>query len=333
MIDKIGEIGGGKPQEVRQTVEKSAGDLIKNQVGEAQDKGGISTIDAGEVSDEAMEQLEGQGGEGADIESILKNILEAKQQGQGEDEGAEEAGEEGAQAEGGPQQANQAQGAQGAGDGKKEVEEVKVSWSPLMKEGQVLDTGDAIGHFNISREKKQVDDKQAGGGAQAPQQGSAPQAAQPAAGKGAVGKGAKVGAMRVAEAPKGQDGKTPQMMKGANGPEDQGKEQPKGSGVENKGDGKLYVKDEGTGEMIEIPENGDIKATHPMKIMQLGKIGELNPGDLLFTYEFPKGDEVEKSKKAKEQGLDPVEGVKQMEQQEKAGGAGEEKDRMKEKQP
>ena len=54
----------------------------------------------------------------------------------------------------------------------------------------------------------------------------------------------------------------------------------------------------------EIPDSGELKATHPMKITNIGKTGELKGGDELFTYQKPTDEEVEKSKKAREQGKD-----------------------------
>ncbi len=332
MIDTIGGIGSEKMQGVRQTVERTAGDMVQREFGEAQHAGATGLLDVGEISDEAMEELGDDEEQGSTIERILRNILDQKEQeAEGADNAGEEQGEAGAeQAQNAqqPPQAGEAQGAEGV-NGKKEVEEVKVSWTPLMKEGQVLMTGDPVGHFVIDRQKKEVDDVKGAGGEN---QGAQPQGANPGgqaqpAGShhGRVpGRGGemKIAAMKVAQLPRGQDGKTPQVVQGANGPEDPKDKQPKGNSPQGDGDGKLYIIDEGTGERIEIPENGDIKATHPMKIVQMGKVGELNGGDTLFWYEFPKGAEEDRTKKAKELGLDPVEGPKkleQMEQQQKEG--------------
>jgi hypothetical protein len=323
MIDRIGGIGADQKQQVRQSVERTAVDMLNRDSGMEQWGGGTAALDAGQISEEAMEEIGDNGDDNPNIEEILKNILNQKEEEQQRPEDAVDAKEEaGTQAQQ-PQQAGQAQGSEGVNGGKKEVEEVKVSWTPLMKEGQVLMTGDPVGHFVIDRQKKEVDEiKGAGNEKQAAKSGDENPRNQghpsgsPLRGAGSRGGEMKIGSLKVAQLPRGQDGKTPQVVQGPNGPEDPKNQQPKGNAPQGGDDGKLYIIDEGTGEKIEIPENGDIKATHSMKIVQMGKVGELGEGDTLFWYEFPKGNEEERTKKAKELGLDPVEGPKMLEQRE-----------------
>jgi len=172
-----------------------------------------------------------------------------------------------------------------------------VTWQPLMQEGQVVDTGQPWGHFQISREKKDVDkpqedDKKGAAGAA--------QHAQAASPKGGDHHGGAKNAQAV-QGIKGADGKTPMAMAGTDPNKDKQQQKP-ASNVEMGEGGKCYVIDEGTGEKQEIPENGELKATHPMKVTQLGTTGELKPGDRLFTYETPSPEEIEKAKKSKEQG-------------------------------
>jgi hypothetical protein len=217
---------------------------------------------------------------------------------------------EGLAAEQGAPQAPQAGGPEAAGD-KKTVEEVKVSWQPLMQPGQIVNEGEPFGHFQISREKKEVDDKKGPdeGGAPAQPQGAAPQ-------QGAKGKKAQGSAAFTLsrDLPKGSDGKSPLVTQGSK----PGEEKKQEKGVEAGEGGKIYLTDQGTGEKMEIPENGDLKATHPMKIKSLGTVGEIKPGDELFAYENPSPDEVENSKKAKEHGQGPEEQEKAKEPDKKA---------------
>jgi hypothetical protein len=293
-MDNIGGIGG-QSAALRQTVQQRAGDMVAQhaQKGDAQDTAGARTIDAEELSDEALEQAGGVDGEQDDskIDALLKNILDMKDQENAGEEGAGVAEEQGAP------EAQKAGAAEAAGD-KKTIEEVKVSWQPLMQPGQLVNEGEPFGHFQISREKKEVDDKKGPGEGGAPAQGAAPQGGM---------KGKKAGGAAALtltrDIPKGSDGKTPMVQQGMN-PGEQKKQE---KGVEAGEGGKLYITDQGTGERMEIPENGELKATHPMKIKSIGTVGELKPGDELFSYENPAPDELEKAKKSKEMGQGPQE--------------------------
>ncbi|MHC9541137.1 MAG: hypothetical protein AB9903_16670 [Vulcanimicrobiota bacterium] len=295
-MDKIGGIGGSiggeQNQKIRETLRDRADQMIqKTSAAGDGDASSISTLDANKVSEEAMEQLSGSDDKGsADVDSILKSILDMKSQ----DRNAEEdAGEADAAEEGAP--AQKVQDTQAAGD-KKQVEEVKVEWQPMVKEGDTVETGQPWGHFTVTREKKDADNKKDAGGNDG---AAAAQAAPQKASKNGKN-GAASGLL------KGQDGKTPVTTKGANPLEDPAKK-----GAEDKGatwkvgeGGKPCVIDQGTGEKMEIPDSGELKATHPMKITNIGKTGELKGGDELFTYQKPTDEEVEKSKKAREQGKD-----------------------------
>jgi|GEM_PF-2054023 len=294
-MDKIGGIGGSiggeQTQKIRETLRDRADQMIQKTAGAGEgDAASISELDAGQVSEEALEQLSGAGDKGdADVDSILKSILDMKSQ---DKNGEEDAGEAGAAEEGAP--AQKAQDTQAAGD-KKQVEEVKVEWQPLVKEGDTVDTGQPWGHFTVTREKKDVENKKDAGG----NDGAAANAAPP--------KAAKTGKTGAASGlPKGQDGKTPLTTKGANPVEDPSRKSAEDKGATwNVGEGgKPCVIDQGTGEKMEIPDNGELKATHPMKITNIGKTGELKAGDELFSYKKPTDEEVEKNRKAKEQGKD-----------------------------
>ncbi len=290
-MDKIGAIGGSvggeQSHKLKEALRDRADQMIQKATGAGEGGAALSqALDANQVSDEALEQLGGNEDKGAaDLDSILKNILEMKAQDQ---KPVEDGGEADAAEEGAPTQ--QAQGPQAAGD-KKQVEEVKVEWQPLVKEGDIVETGQPWGHFTVTREKKDVDNQKGAGGNE---QGAA--APQTAAKTGKTGGAAGI--------PKGSDGKSPVKPKGANPLED-----PKKQGGDEKGatwnmgeGGKPCVIDKGTGEKMEIPDNGELKATHPMKITGMGKTGELKGGDELFTYEKPSDEEVEKNKKTREQG-------------------------------
>ena len=324
MIDKIDGIGTEQNQAIRQTTLKMVGEMLDQRAVDAGSNQGAGTavqeLDAQQISDEAIEEIKGKGdNDGANIENLLKGIIEMKSQDKAEGKNEGDPAEDAAAAEAQPQQQQpqQANAANGTEDKKKqEVEEVKVEWSPLMKEGQVVDTGQPWGHFKISREKKEVDADQGddkkgnpGGPAQAASgaQG-APGAggAHGAAGSKAVQKNKDVAAIGGQnDIPKGTDGKTPMVQadqNGTAGDKIKEKKDDKMQNVQMETGGKVYIKDEGTGEKQEVPENGELKATHPMKIKNLGQTGELKPGDKLFTYENPSPEELEQAKKAKEQG-------------------------------
>jgi hypothetical protein len=228
--------------------------------------------------------------------SLLQKVLEDQK---ADEARATENGEQIAGEEGNATGAQQAGAADAAGD-KKTVEEVKVSWQPLMQVGQVVDAGQPFGHFQISREKKEVDDKEGKGQGQ----GAAPaQGAHGAHGAhGAQGK--KEGENAPAGAVKGADGKTPVMLNNQQNPDEQKKPS---KGVEADEGGKLYVIDQVSGERMEIPENGDLQTTHAMKIKSIGTVGELKDGDELFSYENATAQEIEDSKKAQQKGVTPEE--------------------------
>jgi hypothetical protein len=288
MADRIGGIGQQQAGALRESVQKRAMDILTQQAPQTGEETGaaLQPGDAHLISEEAMEKLEGKEDAGGNIDAVLKNIFDMKVQEQkpGEEEGGQEAAEEAQGAQG-------AKGSQAAGE-KQQKEEIKVTWQPLVKEGQVVDTDQPWGHFQISREKKDVDKQQGGDDKGAQQaQGASPKAAQHGGSKQAKGH----------DGPKGADGKTPAAMQGMDPSKEQQQKLP-ASNVEMGDGGKCYVIDEATGEKQEIPENGEVKATHPMKIASLGAGGELKPGDKLFTYENPSPEEIEKAKKSGSQG-------------------------------
>jgi len=282
-MDKIGGIGGNiggeQSQKIRETLRDRADQMIQKTAGAGGgDASPAQVLDANQISDEAFEQLSGAEEKGnADVDSLLKSILDMKSQDKKseEDAGQENAAEEGAQTQ-------QNQQTQAAGD-KKQAEEVKVEWQPLVKEGDIVQEGQPWGHFTVTREKKDVENKKDAGG----NEGAAPQQA---AQQNNAGAGKNVKNAAKAKEPK------PVEEPGKQGGQDKGATWKVGEG------GKPSVIDQGTGEKMEIPDNGELKATHPMKITNIGKTGELKGGDELFTYQKPSQEELEQSKKAKEQG-------------------------------
>lgn len=321
MVDKIGEIKGQKSSALQELVSKFSGDISQNRTQEnisGRTGTAIKPADLNQLSQELMDQLAEKGDQaaGADVSSILKNILEDKDSNTDEDMRKQEEDATGASSEAQeePQDAANANETKGTDDKKQEVEEVKVEWQPLVKEGDIVETGEAWGKFNVKREKKQPDgengdnakgnsEKSAGANAQGSNKGNG--FPMPAMSSGDNGKqlGKSIGAAGKIDRPKGVDGKTPMVAAGTKPGEDSKKEM-KASGGQSyqMGDkGKILITDTGTGEKMEVPENGgDMKATHPMKIKNIGSTGELKPGDTLFSYENPSSEDKEKKKQEKE---------------------------------
>lgn len=275
MIEKANT--GGNYDGWLQQVQQLTKGLIQQKVAESPEKAATAQqFDAEEISEDAVAQLQGKEEDLSGVENIVKNMLALQDEDGADTQNAQ-------QAQGGAQEA---QGAEEAGDKKGEGDDVKVEWQPLVKEGDVVEQGQPWGHFKITKQEKKQD----------AEKGSPDAAKQKVDGvTGASKKGAKAeqAAKPAAQPAAQQPGQDKQGAKASY------------KGAEG---GKCYVVDQGTGEKVEIPENGEMKATRPMKIKSLGQSGELKQGDNLYTYDTPKPEELKKNKdgEQKDEGIKPT---------------------------
>ncbi len=146
-----------------------------------------------------------------------------------------------------------------------ESEEVSVDWQPLVNENTVIEAGEAWGTIQVRREKKlfsAVEDiSTAQDKGSTPSAGGGDSVLCPAANCPAGEQLASRGDRRL---PTGSGGALSWKL---------------GS------DGKPYTEDSLTGERMEIPDHGEIKASHRMILKHYGKTGEIQRGDMLAWYE------------------------------------------------
>lgn len=325
-------ISGDRERYTHDTTQKLAGEVLSRRHAEMGGREGASNagsgtavaapgmLDARELSDEVLDEISGmdQNQNGGDIDALLKNLLEQKA--------------DAAQPQDEPAEAEQAEQA----NDKKTIkyEDIKVDWQPKMAEQQVVDAGESWGHFQITREVKEMEvpqdavEKKNGSPGIPDKSKAAPQInnpigaqagkSAPPAGAGPREQGGNQGTEKdknqdqddltikgkgdIKDLPKGADGKTPMVKDGKNPLNDDGEKKEEKGIILGQG-AKVYVLDTGTGEKQEIPEDGDLKATHPFKTVRFGKIGRLEDGDTLFWYEWPNQKELDDHKKAKEKGL------------------------------
>jgi len=147
-----------------------------------------------------------------------------------------------------------------------EREILHVDWQPLAGENRVLEAGEAWGAVQVSREKKSILP------GQDPLPGGENDTASPAAG------GEEYALHGAGICPAGE-----QMASRGD------RRLPMGTGGSLSwklgDDAKPYLEDSLTGQRMEIPDHGELKAPHRMILKNYGKTGEVQRGEMLAWYE------------------------------------------------